>query len=59
MKTFLVLAVVLFFAVTLVMAVLFRDERARGRLRFIRNVGWGYVIAIVLLAAWSVYQNGF
>jgi hypothetical protein len=58
-KTFLVLAVVLFFAVTLVMAVFFRDERAKGRLRFIRNVGWGYVIAIVLLAAWSVYQNGF
>lgn len=59
MKTFLVLAVVLFFAVTLIMAVFFRDERARGRLRFIRNVGWGYVIAIVLLAVWSVYQNGF
>lgn len=59
MKTFLVLAVVLFFAVTLVMAVFFRDERARSRLRFIRNVGWGYVIAIVLLAAWSVYRNGF
>ena len=59
MKTFHVLAVVLFFAVTLVMAVFFRDERAKGRLRFIRNVGWGYVIAIVLLAAWSVYQNGF
>jgi len=58
-KTFLVLAVVLFFAVTLIMAVFFRDERARGRLRFIRNVGWGYVIAIVLLAVWSVYQNGF
>lgn len=59
MKAFLVLAVVLFFAVTLVMALVFRDERARGRLRFIRNVGWAYVIAIVLLAAWSVYRNGF
>ena len=59
MKSFLVLAVVLFFAVTFVMAVFFRDERAKGRLRFMRNVGWGYVIAIVLLAAWSVYRNGF
>lgn len=59
MKAFLVLAVVLFFAVTLIMAVFFRDERAKGRLRFIRNVGYGYVIAIVVLAAWSVYQNGF
>lgn len=59
MKVLLILAAVLFFAITLVMAIFFRDERARGRLRFIRNVGWGYVIAIVILAAWSIYQNGF
>ncbi|MCC6959287.1 MAG: hypothetical protein IT301_05525 [Dehalococcoidia bacterium] len=59
MKALLILAAVLFFAITLVMAIFFRDERARGRLRFIRNVGWGYVIAIVILAAWSIYQNGF
>ena len=59
MKALLILAAVLFFAITLVMAIFFRDERARGRLRFIRNVGWGYVIAIVILAAWSICQNGF
>ena len=59
MKALLILAAVLFFAITLVMAIFFRDVRARGRLRFIRNVGWGYVIAIVILAAWSIYQNGF
>ncbi|HNM77196.1 MAG TPA: hypothetical protein PKI89_02450 [Tepidiformaceae bacterium] len=59
MKALLILAAVLFFAITLVMAIFFRDERARGRLRFIRNVGWGYVIAIVILAAWSIYRNGF
>lgn len=59
MKALLILAAVLFFAITMVMAIFFRDERARGRLRFIRNVGWGYVIAIVILAAWSIYQNGF
>ena len=59
MKALLILAAVLFFAITLVMAIFFRDERARGRLRFIRNVGWGYVIAIFILAAWSIYQNGF
>lgn len=58
MKTFLALAVVLFFAITLVMAVVFRDQKARGRLRFIRNIGYGYVIGIVLLAAWSWYRNG-
>jgi len=59
MKALLILAAVLFFAITMVMAIFFRDERARGRLRFIRNVGWGYVIAIVILAAWSIYRNGF
>lgn len=59
MKALLILAAVLFFAITLVMAIFFRDERARGRLRFIRNVGWGYVIAIAILAAWSIYRNGF
>jgi multisubunit Na+/H+ antiporter MnhB subunit len=59
MKTFLILAVVLFFAVTIVMAVVFRNEHARNRLRFVRNVGWAYVIAIVALAAWSVYEHGF
>ena len=59
MKALLILAAVLFFAITLVMAIFFRDERARGRLRFIRNVGWGYVIAIVILAAWYIYRNGF
>ncbi len=58
MKTFLVLAVVLFFAITIVMAVVFRDQRARGRLKFIRNVGWGYVIGIVALAAWRIWQDG-
>ena len=59
MKALLILAAVLFFAITMVMAIFFRDERARGRLRFIRNVGWGYVIAIVILASWSIYRNGF
>lgn len=59
MKSFLLLAVVLFFAVTGVMALVFRDERSLGRLRFVRNVLWGYVIGVVVLAAWSVYRNGF
>ncbi len=59
MKSFVVLALVLFFLVTIVMAVSFRDRRAIGRLKFIRNLGYGYVIAIVLLSAWSIYTNGF
>ena len=58
MKTLLLLAVVTFFVVTIVMAVVFRDRRSRGRLRFLRNVGWGYVIAILALAAWRIYTDG-
>jgi len=58
LKTLLVVGIVLFFAVSLVMAVFFRDEKSRSRLRFVRNVGWGYVIAIVLLAVWRISQNG-
>lgn len=58
MKTLLLLAVITFFVVTIVMAVVFRDQRSRNRLRFLRNVGWGYVIAILLLAAWRIYSDG-
>ena len=59
MKSFLLLAIIVFFAVTLIMAVVFRDQRAEGRLRFFRNIAFGYVIAMVVLSAWSVYRNGF
>ena len=59
MKTFLLLAVVVFFVVTIVMGVVFRDRRARGRLQFLAKVGWAYVIAIVALAAWRLYSDGW
>lgn len=58
MKSLLFLGVLLFFAISLVMAVVFRDQAARSRLRFIRNVGFGYVIAIVLIAVWRISQDG-
>jgi hypothetical protein len=54
-KSFFFLAILLFFAVTVVMAVLFRDEKAKNRLKFMRNVGWGYIIAIVLLAIYRMW----
>ena len=57
MKAFLLLALVTFFVVTIVMAVVFRDRRAKGRLRFLAKVGWGYVIAILVLAAWRLYGS--
>lgn len=59
MKTLLLLAVVTFFVVTIVMAVFFRDRRARGRLRFLRNVGWAYVAIILSLAAWRLFFDGW
>lgn len=55
MKSFLFLVILVFFAITVVMAVLFRDQKARNRLRFIRNVAYGYIIAIVLLAAYRMW----
>ena len=58
MRTLLLLGLATFFVVTVVMAVFFRDKRARGRIRFLRNVGWGYVVAILLLAAWRIYTDG-
>lgn len=58
MKWLLLLALVTFFIVTIVMAVVFRDPKAKGRLRFVAKVGWAYVIAIVALAAWRLYAGG-
>lgn len=56
MKTFLVLSVILFFAVTVVAAVVFRNARARNTLRLLRNLGWAYVAAIIGMAAFRAYQ---
>ena len=58
MKTFLVLALLTFLVVTIVMAVFFRDAKAQGRLRFIRNAGWACVLIVLGLAAWSIYSYG-
>jgi hypothetical protein len=52
---FLLLGLVTFFVVTIVMAVVFRDRRARGRIRFLVKLGWAYVIAVVILAAVRIY----
>lgn len=54
----LLLGLVVFMVITGVMAIVFRDQKARGRLRFIRNVGFGYVIAIVAIAIWRISQDG-
>ena len=56
MKNFLILSGILFFAVTVLGAVVFRNTRARNTLRFLRNLGWAYVAAIVGMAAIRAYQ---
>ncbi len=55
----LLFGLVLFLVATIFMAVVFRDQRARGRLQFLFKLGWAYVIAVVLLAAWRAFGGGF
>ncbi|WP_322797036.1 hypothetical protein [Tepidiforma sp.] len=55
MKSLLALALLTFFAVTIVLAVVFRNRQARDTLRFLRNVAYGYIVAIVLIAAWRLW----
>ena len=59
MKSFLLLCVVGFVAVTIVMAVAFKNDRAQNMLRFLRNVGWAYVAVVLGLAALQVFREGF
>ncbi len=54
MKSFVVFAVIAFFAVAAVMAVVFRNQRAKDSLKFIRNVAWAYIAVIVGLAVWRL-----
>ncbi len=59
MKFLIFLSLIAFFAITVVSAVVFRNARAQNTLRFVRNVAWAYVAAIVILAAVRVYRDGF
>lgn len=57
MKSFLLLTVVAFFLVTTVFAVVFRNQRARDTLRFLRNAAYGYIAAIILIAIWRLWLS--
>lgn len=59
MKLYLFLLVAGLSVALAVSAVVFKSTRARGILRFIRNAGWAYVAAVILLAAYHVYSEGF
>ena len=58
MTSFLTQALLLLAVVMVIAAVVFRSRRAVEALRFLRKVGWGYVIAILLIAAWHLWQDG-
>ncbi len=59
MKSFLLLMLIGFVAVTAVMALVFRNQRAKNTLLFIRNVGWAYVAVVIGMAAVHVYRVGW
>lgn len=58
MKAFLVLALLLAVAAIVVAAVVFRSTRAVSFLKVVRRIAWGYVIGIVILAAWRIWSQG-
>ena len=54
-----ILSLLVIAGITLVvMAVVFRDQRARSVLRFARNTAWIYVAVILALGVWRLYQQG-
>lgn len=58
MRQFLFQAVIAFAAVLAVAAVVFRSRRAVETLKFLRTVAFAYVIVIVLLGLWRLWQQG-
>ena len=58
MAGFLALALIVIAVGIIVGAVVFRWRRAIEALRVLRRIGWGYVIAILLLAGLYVLRDG-
>jgi multisubunit Na+/H+ antiporter MnhB subunit len=58
LRLFLFQALVAFAAVLIVSAVVFRSRRAVETLRFLRTVAWAYVIVIVVIGIWRLWQQG-
>ncbi len=56
--SFLTQALLLLAVVMIIAAVFFRSRRAVEALRFLRKAAWGYVIAILLIAVWRLWQDG-
>ena len=58
MTSFLAQALLLLAVVVIIAAIVFRSRRAVEALRFLRKAALGYVIAILLIAAWRLWQDG-
>lgn len=59
MKAFVVLAILLAVATVVVAAVVFRSRAARDILKFFRKIAFGYVIAMIILAVFYAWRDGF
>lgn len=59
MKAFFVLALIAAVATIVVAAVVFRSRAARDILVFVRKIAFGYVIAMILLAIFYAWRDGF
>lgn len=58
MRLFLVQASVLGAVALVVMALVFRNQRARDLLRTLRNVAWVYIALVFALGLYRLWQQG-
>ena len=57
MRSSLLLVLVVIAIILIIAPVKFKSERATKAVSFLRKIAFGYVIAIILIAAWSFYQD--
>ena len=57
MRSSLLLVLVVIAIILIIASVKFKSERATKAVSFLRKIAFGYVITIILIAAWSFYQD--
>ncbi|MBI2766181.1 MAG: hypothetical protein HYX53_09750 [Chloroflexi bacterium] len=58
MRSFIFEALVLLALVLAVMALVFRNQRARSVLRTLRNAAWLYIALVFALGIYRIWQDG-
>lgn len=58
MKLFVIAMLLAGAAALIVAAVVFKSTRAVSFLKVLRRIAWGYIIGIVILAAWRIWSQG-